>query len=165
MKDHFCLTLGAYAPLFTLRPIPACEGTLSVAILLSLVRGEAEDCCLRLQSWLFPKGWNSHLARLARYLLHELSKGNHAADIGSIPLPPSFWDRSHVHKHPSSQISLAGSLSILMWLRVTKHHSFLTVEFMRQASRVLWGKCWSKTPSEEGLDLRGIKYCGGEIEC
>lgn len=48
-----------------------------------------------------------------------------------------------------------------MWLRVTKHHSFLTVEFMRQASRVLWGKWWSKTPSEEGLELRGIKYCVG----
>lgn len=37
--------------------------------------------------------------------------------------------------------------------------SFLTVKFIRQESKVLWGKCWNKTPSEEVLE--GIKYYGG----
>lgn len=39
--------------------------------------------------------------------------------------------------------------------------SFLTVKFIRQESRVLWGKCWNKTPSEEGLELKGIKHYRG----
>lgn len=36
------------------------------------------------------------------------------------------------------------------------------MKFIRQESRVLWGKCWNKTPSEEVLELKGIKL-GGDI--
>lgn len=39
--------------------------------------------------------------------------------------------------------------------------SCLTVKFIRQESRVLWGKCWNKDLSEEVLELKEIKSCGG----
>lgn len=37
--------------------------------------------------------------------------------------------------------------------------SFPTVKFIRQESKVLWGKCWNKTPSKAVLE--GIKHYGG----
>lgn len=153
--------LGCLFTISHLGLTPTCEKTLRVDILLYLF-------CERQKNLLF-KAVNLAFSQVLKFTpLHFL-------------LDPCYrrWAKVTtllifavvLHLTPSETVPMHISTLHLWRLKVPLYpflcgcewqsirESFLTVKFIRHKSKVLWGKCWNKTPTEEVLE--GIKHNGG----